>query len=334
MRTPPAAPRLLSGAALATAAALTLAACSSGGDRPVGGGAAATGAVGAVGGRSAGSPSGGAAGTTPSPAALTAEAYRAELNKARGPVRDELRKLSRTGGFKGLDKRIGRTATAVRDAVARLETLTPPPEVALQHATYLDALRMFGAAFDGARQDVRAQEACTGPAVLTRLDRAGDLADMKEAAAGLAGYPADVVPVKAAKQKTRRLPNGRIIQSESRTGRGSLKVHNGGTRDAVVVVMRGKRKAVTFYVRKKSRATVPGVRDGSYKIFYTTGTDWDSGARAFSRSCGFTEFGKSVRFKTTYSGGYVRWNNWTLTLHAVKNGTVRSKPVDPDKFPG
>ncbi|MFC4060132.1 hypothetical protein ACFOWE_17645 [Planomonospora corallina] len=333
MRISPAAPRLLSGAALATAAALTLTACTAvPATRPTGGQATASGVVGAMGGGS-GTP-GGAADATPAPAGLTAEQYRAELQQARGPVRDALRKLADADGYKGLGKRVDRTASAVRQAVARLEALTPPAEVTLQHSTYLDALRMFGAAFDGAGQDVRAQEVCTGPAVLTRLDRSGDLPDMKEAAAGLAGYPADVVSVKAAKQKTRRLGNGRIIQSESRTGRGSVKVHNGGTSDAVVFLVRGKKKAVVFYVRKKSRATVPGIRDGKYRIFYTTGSDWDSGARAFSRSCAFTEFGKSVRFRTTRSGGYIRWDNWTLTLHAVKGGNVRSKPVDPDKFPG
>ncbi|GGK87945.1 hypothetical protein Ppa06_52990 [Planomonospora parontospora subsp. parontospora] len=335
---PLAAPRTRSRAALAAAAtavtALALAACTSTtGVRPVAGQATASGVVGSPGAPGGTSPGGPVASATPSPSALTAEAYRAELQQARGPVRDALRKVADTGGLKNLDKRIGQAATAVSEAASRLETLAAPPELAVQHATYLDALRTFGAALDGARPDVLAQETCTGPAVLTKLDRAGDLADMKEAAAALTGYPADVVSVKAAKQKTRRLSNGKIIQSESRTGRGSMKVHNGGSRDAVVVVMRGKKKAFSLYVRKKAKATVPGVRDGSYRVFYTTGTDWDSGAKAFTRSCVFTEFGKSVKFRTTRSGGYIRWNNWTLTLHAVKGGTVRSKPVDPDKFP-
>ncbi|GAA3446061.1 hypothetical protein Pve01_13980 [Planomonospora venezuelensis] len=323
---------------------LALTACSSllPPSEPVRGQATAGGVVGAFGGQSGdrggdqgGDPTGAApsstASATPSPAALAPEDYRAELEQARGPVREALKKLAGTGG-KSLDRRVKGVAAAVDDAVARLEPLAPPAELAAQHGNYVGALRSFGTAFDGALQDVQTQQACTGPAVLTGLEKQGELTRMDEAAAAMSGYPADVVPVKAAGQRNRRLPNGRIIRSESRTGRGSLKIHNGGKRDAVIVMLRGGKRVVTVYVRGKSKATISGVRDGKYKVFYTTGTDWDS--RAFTRSCEFTQFGKTVPFKTTYSGAYVRWNNWTITLHSVKGGTVRSKPLKPDDFPG
>ncbi|MBG0829836.1 hypothetical protein HS041_18895 [Planomonospora sp. ID67723] len=341
MSIPPAARRLLP---CAVVTMLTLTACSSllPESEPVRGQATAGGVVGEFGGRgdaqggpgdSSGAAPSPTASAPPSPAALTPEDYRAELEQARGPVREALKKLAGNGG-KSLDRRVKGIADAVDDAVARLEPLSPPVELAAQHGNYVGALRSFGTAFDGALQDVETQQACTGPAVLTGLEKYGELSRMKDAAAGLSGYPADVVSVKAAGQRNRRLPNGRIIRSESRTGRGSLKVHNGGKRDAVVVMLRGGKRVVTFYVRGKGKVTISGVRDGKYKVFYTTGTDWDAKARAFTRSCEFTQFGKTVPFKTTYSGSYIRWNNWTITLHSVKGGTVRSKPLKPGDFPG
>src|SRR5687768_8491692 len=98
---PLAAPRTRSRAALAAATAATalaLTACTSTtGVRPVAGQATASGVVGSLG-APAGTSSGGAvASTTPSPSTLTAEAYRTELQQARGPVRDALRKLADTG---------------------------------------------------------------------------------------------------------------------------------------------------------------------------------------------------------------------------------------------
>ncbi|MFB9719093.1 hypothetical protein [Planobispora longispora] len=339
MSIPPAARRLLP-CAVVTVFALT--ACSSfvPEREPVRGQATAGGVVGSFGG--AGDASGGdpsAAPSTagpsaaPSPSALTAEAYRAELEKAGKPVKEALRKLAGTGGLKSLDRRVESTASAADDAVARLSGLTPPPELAAQHGTYVGALREFADAVGAARWDVESQKVCTGSSVLAELEKLGRLSQMKTAAKGLEGYPADVISVKVAERKNRRLSNGKIIKSESRTGRGSMKVHNGGKQDAVVVVTRGGKRVLSFYVRKKGRTTISGMRDGTYRVFYTTGADWDGKARAFTRSCDFTEFGKKVPFKTTYSGGYVRWNNWTLTLHAVKGGTVQSKPVKPDAFP-
>jgi hypothetical protein len=314
-------PRLLS---CAVVTMLTLSACTSTLREPVVGPPTASGVAGAT-----PAPSGG----TPTAGMLTADEYRAELEEARGPVRDALKKLAGTGGLKTLGKQLDKTSTAVEGAVTRLAVLAPPAEVKLQHDNYVEALRRFGSAFGSAHQDAEAQKVCTGPAVLTRMEKAGELADVEEVAKTLTGYPAGVVSVKAPKQQNRRLPNGRYIRSEGRPGRAYLELNNGNSQDAVIVLVRGKTKAVTVYVRKKSKFRVQGVRDGSYKVYYTFGSDWDSKSRTFTRSCTFEQFGKSVRFKTTYTAGQIRWSDWTLTLHSVVGGTVVPKRIKPGDFP-
>ncbi|WP_433256224.1 hypothetical protein ACQPYK_16785 [Streptosporangium sp. CA-135522] len=323
-------PRLLS---CVVVTLLTLSACSSGtSDEPPTGSASASGVVGT--GPGSGGETGAPASGTPAPVELTSEAYRAELEKARGPVREAVRKVAATAKLKDLDKRLERASAAVNDAVAQLTPLTPPADVRAQHDEYVLALRRFAAAFDTARQDAQDQQVCTGPAVLTGMDKADELSGVEKAAGALAGYPAGVVSVKAAGQKTRRLSNGKFIHSEGRPGRAYLELKNGNGQDAVVVLMRGKKKAITVYVRKKSKFRVQGVRDGKYKVYYTLGTDWDSKARSFTRSCTFEQFGKSVRFRTVHTATQIRWTDWTITLNAVRGGTVRPKRVKPGDFPG
>ncbi|MGJ6961975.1 hypothetical protein ACSDR0_08665 [Streptosporangium sp. G11] len=321
-------PRLLA-CAVVTLVALT--ACTAPPGEPVVGPATAGGIVGAGQGPDGQtSPS-----STGPPAAvtLTPDEYRAELEEARGPVRDAVKKLAATGGLKTLGKQLQRTSGAVEGAVTRLSALAPPAEVKAQHDSYVEALRRLRTSFDTARQDTEEQRVCTGPAVLSGMAKADQLSDVEDVAKTLSGYPASVISVKAPKERARRLSNGRFIASEGRPGRAYLELRNGTRQDAVVVLLRGKKKAVTVYVRKKSNFKIRGVRDGSYKIYYTLGEDWDAKARTFTRSCSFEQFGKSVRFRTINTATQIRWTDWTITLHAVSGGTVKPKKVKPGDFP-
>lgn len=323
------APRLIS---CAVVTMLALSACTTAGSNdPVVGGPTAGGVVGQGSAPVAGSDPA----TAPTVVELTAEAYRAELDRARGPIRDAIKKLNDTGG-KGLDERLGRTVSAMESAVSGLEVLVPPSSAKVQHGTYVGALRSLTSALSDAKEDVSAQDVCTGPAVLTGADEIGRVSPVRDSARALAGlgdYPTDVVSVKISGERSRRLGNGSFISSESRPGRAYLELKNGNNRDAVVVLTRGKKKVISVYVRKKSTFKVRGVRDGTYKVYYTLGVDWDSKARAFSRSCTFEQFGKSVKFRTTRTWSQIRWTNWTLTLNAVVGGTVRPKHIKPNEFP-
>ncbi|MEU4831019.1 hypothetical protein [Streptosporangium sp. NPDC023615] len=323
------APRILS-CAVVTLVALT--ACTSAPGDPVVGPPTAGGVVGV--GEDAGNPTSSAdPGVSPGAVALTADEYRAKLEEARDPIRDAVKRLAGTGGLKTLGRQLQQTTTAVDGAVVRLAALSPPAEVKVQHDGYVEALRNLSAAFGGARQDAASQQLCTGPAVLTNMGDEGVLSAVERAADALSGYPASVISVKAAKERDRRLSNGSFIASESRSGRGSLELRNGSPRDAVVVMVRGGRKVVSVYVRKKAKFKIQGVRDGNYKIYYTFGEDWDSKARTFTRKCDFEQFGKSVRFTTTRTATHIRWSVWTITLHSVIGGNVKPKKINPGDFP-
>lgn len=313
------------------ASAVTLTACTSGTGSPPVGGRTASGIVG-PGGEVAIPP----APATPTPTTLPPEVYREQLDDVREPIREALADLAAARNRKALRERAEKAETALSDAAARLEALAPPPEVAAEHATFVSAMRALSAGIGTIRLGVDSGQVCTASGVLASLGRTGELKSLDAAGEALADrgdYPADVVSIKARKQTSRRLPNGRYLRSGSRTGRATFSIHNGGTRDAVITLARGKKPVISVYVRRKSKFTVAGVRDGTYRVYYTTGIDWDAKARSFTRSCVFQRFEDPFPFKTTRTATQILWKNWQITLHQVRGGNARTAPVDPEDFP-
>ncbi|WP_431903171.1 hypothetical protein [Nonomuraea sp. bgisy101] len=275
----------------------------------------------------------GVATSTSSAPALTADAYRDALSEQRAKVRGALASVSSAKTIKTLNDRMERAEETLRGAADALSALAPPVEARVQHETYVASLQNFTTELGMTLGKVGGRDICTAGGVFS--DVADKLQAMDQAGRSLKAlgdYPADVVPVKAGKKQTRRPANGRFLRSERLNGRSSLLIDNGGSRDAVVTVLRGKGKAFTVFVRKQSTFKVKGVRDGTYEIFFTHGVDWDG--KAFTRSCSFERFEKPVRFRTTYTATQIRWHDWRVTLHSVTGGNAPTTEVDPGSFPG
>ncbi|HEX4817004.1 MAG TPA: hypothetical protein VFV66_30045 [Nonomuraea sp.] len=311
----------------------TLTACSSTAPTPEGGEPRVGGVAGGKG--AAPVDGGGPSSGSPSPAALTPEAYKAELGSRHKSLTAAIGAMARARGVKALDQRVAKAEEALSGAAEALGAVSPPAAVSAQHEAYVAGLRDFAAELGDAGGKVGARDLCTSSAVLADLDdKLAALDEAGEALEEAGDYPADVVAVKAGKKQTRRLSNGSFIRRGTLNGRSSLEIDNGAPRDAVVTVVRGGSKAFSVYVRKKTKYKVRGVRDGNYKIFFTHGVDWDGKSRAFTRECSFERFQRSVTFKTTFTATQIRWHDWRITLHAISGGNARTAPVDPDDFPG
>lgn len=324
-------PRLLPSALVLTA--LSLGACSA----PTGvtGSQEISGVAGQGGGSVNGPSSSTESSAPPASTALTPEAYRGTIQDAGKPVRSALSGIGSARTLKTLDQRVERAETALNQAADDLGAVAPPEEARTQHDAYVASLRDFATALGMTRGKVGSRDLCTAPAVFTDLGASLKELDRAGAALQSAGdYPADVVSVKAAGKLNRRLGNGSYVRRGSLNGRSSLQIDNGAPRDAVVTLMRGSSRAFSVYVRKKSKVKVRGIRDGSYRIFFTHGVDWDSKKRAFSRECSFERFQERVSFKTTYTATQILWHDWRITLHAITGGTAKTGPVDPEDFPG
>src|SRR5688500_2840693 len=99
--------------------------------------------------------------------------------------------------------------------------------------------------------------------------------------------------------------NGRILYDRISGGQGTLKVKNGTSRDAVVTLVRGKSKAISVYVRARSTAKVNDVRDGTYRIFFTSGYRFSVSKGRFARGASYQRFDDRLRFTTTSSSATI-----------------------------
>lgn len=161
--------------------------------------------------------------------------------------------------------------------------------------------------------------------VVAAVALTGALLTSAPAGAATAGQTAVAVSQTAAS----RPANGRIIYDRISGGRGVLKIKNGTSRDGVVTLVKGSTKAISIYVRARSTARISDVRDGTYRIYFTTGYRFSSSKGRFTRSATYQRFNDRLRFRTTSS----QYTIWTLTLNPVKGGNARTSQVDPKDFP-
>ena len=178
---------------------------------------------------------------------------------------------------------------------------------------------------------------CTGSAVRAGLGNADGTSALRAALDAVsAKLPGDQPALKlpAAGQKGDARPsNGKLIRAGNGDGRGELTINNGGSADAVVTLSKGRKAAVSVYVRKNKKHTVKGVPDGTYTVFFTGGGAWDDTTRAFGRDCAFQRFEDSMTFRTIRTATQIRWSRWSITLQRVIGGNARTSDVDPNDFP-
>ncbi|MEU4514938.1 hypothetical protein AB0G05_36025 [Nonomuraea wenchangensis] len=123
--------------------------------------------------------------------------------------------------------------------------------------------------------------------------------------------------------------NGAILFDRISGGRGVLKIKNGLRTDGVVILVKGRTKAISIYVRAKSTASIKDVRDGTYRLYFTTGYAYSKSRHRFTRAATYQRFNDRLRYYTTATASRI----YTLTLHPVRGGNARTKYVNPKDFP-
>ncbi len=130
---------------------------------------------------------------------------------------------------------------------------------------------------------------------------------------------------------TSRPANGTILYSKIRGGPGMLTIKNGLSKDGVVTLMVGRSKAFSVYVRARSNTTVRNIKDGTYIIYFTTGSAFSFSAPKgrFTRGAAYWRFNNRLRFVS--SPRY--YTIWTITLHQVKGGNAPATQINPWNYP-
>jgi hypothetical protein len=243
-------------------------------------------------------------------------------------------------------KNIGaaRTPAALKTAATALEQslqaqfdalsdITPPKAAEQQHLTLVEGLRQLTASAENVATSAGRLSLCTGASAMVDLTAAPGAVKIRAAAKDLAtvdtakAYKFGVfLPAPVAKAN-RRLANGAYVKRTT-GGSGRLEITNGGGDATISLVPNGGKNAVTtVYVRGGgNKFTVTGIKTGTYRIYMSSGEDWDNGAKAFTRSCGFQQFDDTFAFSST--------NGWRITLTPVVGGNASTSDGAPGNFPG
>ncbi|MFB4280496.1 MULTISPECIES: hypothetical protein [unclassified Nonomuraea] len=167
-----------------------------------------------------------------------------------------------------------------------------------------------------------------GTSVVAAVALAGGLLAASPAAAAT-GERAVTSVTFTAESAAARPGNGRILYDRISGGLGTLKIKNGTSKDGVVALVRGRTKAISIYVRAKSTASIKDVRDGTYRIYFTTGYRFSTSKGRFTRAAAYQRFNDRLKFVTTSRSTTI----WTLTLNPVRGGNAKTSSVNPSDFP-
>ncbi|WP_254407461.1 hypothetical protein [Streptomyces sp. GMY02] len=281
--------------------------------------------------------SGGAAApsvSTPAPSptpTVEPAAYRRALTTTLGPLDKALRAVDRAREGAALSKALGTAAGAANTAASSLDTAETPEDAVSGNAALAASLRGLSQDLEDARAD--GGRCATSPRV--ELNAADGLQPVRDAGAALSelGYPVHLKLPRTEKPKHRRLGNGSFVKDSGRGGLGQLTIRNGTSSDAVISLTRGKRTVFTVYVRKDSKTTVRRVKDGSYTVYFTSGTDWNASKKSFTRDCSFEKFDDKADFRTVEVSGGTQYTVLTFSLAKTIGGNATTSEVPADEFP-
>ena len=120
------------------------------------------------------------------------------------------------------------------------------------------------------------------------------------------------------------------LNNLSEQGMGSLEVENGSDSDGVIILMDSQDQALAaFYVRAAETAILSEIPDGTYRVFFSTGTGWSESKKRFQENIRMEKFESAFIFKTTST----TYPLWQVTLQPVMGGTAETAPVDTEEFP-
>jgi hypothetical protein len=286
-------------AALAVGSALLLAACSGGG-----GGSVA--------------------------ASSTAVPFGPVLSKNIDPVNSALARIPGVKNLSDFDAVLSTLNTAAHDAFRALDMADAPAAVTEDRHDLANALSVLQGDVANVRGAIKARDVCALSSAEARLGASQGLVSVSEILTKLtaAGYSASLTVPQLPKQQSRSLDNGTMVSTGKLRGEGEFKVDNGGKTDAVVSLVLNGKTVNSMFVAKGQKASIGGVADGTYDVYVSEGTDWDSATKAFTQSCAFTKFEDNFPFETGRTS-----TSWSITLQTVVDGNAKTNDVDPNSFP-
>ncbi len=276
--------------------------------------------------------------TSPAPVALSPAAYQETLRNAGGAMAPGFDRLTTAGSPEDFRAALDQASTAASDAARQLD-VNPPAEVLPMHRDLLAGLQQLTTDLSALSGQVASMELCAAPSILASVSNTTGVNDLRTVRDALGsgqlgtGYQWGEFLPAPTPLPDRSLANGQLVDSRRRNGRGQFKIDNGTGHDAVVKLVQSGTPVISVYVSKGSSATVGQINDGSYELFFTSGTDWDDQLKAFTRSCQFERFDKTAEFATTSVQGGIEYTMESIGLQPSFDGNARTESVPAQSFP-
>ncbi|WP_406197329.1 hypothetical protein OH807_11790 [Kitasatospora sp. NBC_01560] len=246
------------------------------------------------------------------------------------PVSAALGKLNVAAGLDAFATALQEAATAASTAGSGLGLADEPAGVSTARRQLVVALGQLSTDLTKVRSDIRAKSVCATTAAFAEVGLSEGLKAVPPALALMtaAGYPTTFAVPQTPQLQTRTLESGTMVREGRLRGSGVLNVDNGGSSDAVVSLAKDGKSVHSVYVGKGKKASVEGIEDGTYEVFFSGGVDWDASLKAFTQNCDFSKFDDTMAFETGRT-----YTSWSITLQPSVGGNAKTSDVDEDKFP-
>jgi hypothetical protein len=276
---------------------------------------------------------------SPTPSPATPDGYQVMLNQTNTELSAALAAVGRAPTLAVLDQSVLSAAGVASAASERLTSSGPvPATVSGDNAALSTGLRQFGRELAYLSQQIDLHAICAGPVALTAISTAPSMPQLRAVATSLGTMRSDrpayrwggALPA-AANSVEHRLRNGQILvdRRAGAAGDGVLKVRDQGTKDGVVLLAKGGALVVSMAVNAGQSATLSGVPDGDYDLFYSVGRDWNGPLATFSRHCEFHRFTTPTSFSTSAVPGGSAYTVQSIVLDTGTDGANPDSPVDP-----
>ena len=134
--------------------------------------------------------------------------------------------------------------------------------------------------------------------------------------------------------QNRSLPSSTVLIADDTIRGGSLKVSNGTDRDAYVKLVDPQSRTLVgaLYVKSNSTLTLEQIPDGTYRVLFVLGQNWDSKTQTFAKNERFAKFDKPLQFTTTSLENEIRYRAFQITLNPIVGGNARTSGVSKQEF--
>ncbi|WP_322750853.1 MULTISPECIES: hypothetical protein [unclassified Frankia] len=274
---------------------------------------------------------------SPTPTTITSGEYQTALSALDSALAPRFSAVFLSGTPAALSNAFKSAAGELGTQGLTLSRIRPPANVASAHQDLVAALSALKSDLLNLAGDARDHTLCTGGAGMPRAASGDGARVLRAAAAAIASAdPAQSYKVgtfmPAAQPDLNRQPVNGSLGPGKRGGLGKLTI-KAATTDAVIKLTGGGTLIRNIYVRAGATVTADGIPDGTFDVFFTTGTDWEAAASRFTRDCDFSKFDQPLSYQTKYYSTQTQYTTFTLTLYKSVGGNASTSSVDPDSFP-